>query len=289
MSFTDTSAPRLPSYFLCHGGGPWPYLQGPFREQLRGLETGLLDVPRQLPQRPRAVLVVSAHWITDDFAVSTAAAPGMVYDYAGFPPEMYRVRYPAPGAPALAERAAQLLEDQGWTVRRDAGRGMDHGVFSLMQTMYPQADMPVAMLSLRASFNADEHFRAGQALAALRDEGVLIIGSGMSCHEHGAGMAVASAGFDTWLRRQLLEADPAARRRALANWAGAPYARTVHPQEDHLLPLMVAAGAAEDEPASCVYGERLMGRITISSYRFGSPQERLPFDAIGAAPTEARP
>lgn len=285
MSASDTAGSRLPSYFLCHGGGPWTYMQGPFREQLRGLEAGLLDVPRQLPQRPRAVLVVSAHWVSDDFAVSTATEPGMVYDYFGFPPEFYRVRYPAPGAPALAKRAARLLEGQGWTVRRDAERGMDHGVFSLLHTMYPAADMPVAMMSLRASFDADEHFRAGQALAALRDEGVLIIGSGMSCHERGRGIAVAAAGFDTWLREQMLQAAPASRRHALAHWAGAPYARTVHPHEDHLLPLMVAAGAAENEAASCVYGERLMGHITVSSYRFGGPHERLPFDALGTATT----
>ncbi|PTT79595.1 dioxygenase [Pelomonas sp. HMWF004] len=288
MSATD-AGPALPSYFLCHGGGPWTSMQGPFREQLRGLEAGLMDVPHQLPRRPRAVLVVSAHWVTDDFTVSTAAAPGMVYDYAGFPPEMYQVRYPALGAPALAERAAQLLEGQGWTVRRDAERGMDHGVFTLLQTMYPEADLPVAMMSLRRSFDADEHFRAGQALAALREEGVLLIGSGMSCHERGPGIAVPSAGFDAWLRQQLLEAPPASRRRALAHWASAPYARSVHPHEDHLLPLMVAAGAAEQEPASCIYGERLMGRITVSSYRFGGRKERLRFDDLGTAASGDRP
>lgn len=262
------TAVRMPTFFLCHGGGPWPWMQGPLREMLRGLEQGLLTVPGQLPARPSAILVVSAHWEAAAFTVTSSATPGMVYDYSGFPPEMYRICYPSPGSPALASRVVDLLTAAGCPAAPDASHGYDHSTYSLLQTMYPQADIPVVQLSLHAELDPALHLRAGEALAPLRDENVLIIGSGMTCHERGPDMAVASPPFERWLSDVLHDHDPERRHQALRMWEHAPYARAVHPHEDHLLPLLVAVGAAQDDPATCIYRERLMGFITVSSYRF---------------------
>ena len=163
-----------------------------------------------------------------------------------------------------------LLSAAGCQAAPDASHGYDHSTYSVLQTIYPQADIPVVQLSLHASMDPALHLRAGAALAPLRDEGVLIIGSGMTCHERGPGMAVASPPFDEWLRDVVQDTDPTRRNQALQAWEQAPYARAVHPHEDHLLPLLVAAGAAQDDVATCIYSERLMGFISVSSYRFGA-------------------
>lgn len=261
---------RLPTYFLCHGGGPWPWLHGPLRQMLARLEQGLLAVPAQLPARPRAVLVVSSHWWEDTFTVTSSAAPGMVYDYSGFPEETYRIRYASPGSPALASRVVSLLRGAELPAQESPTQGYDHSAYSLMQPMFPAADVPLVQLSLQAGMDPGQHLAAGAALAPLRDEGVLIIGSGMSCHERGPEMAVASPAFDDWLNAAMLAPDPAQRHAALLDWERAPFARAVHPHEDHLLPLMVAAGAAPQDAAHNIYRDRLMGRIAVSSFRFGS-------------------
>lgn len=262
-------AQRMPTYFLCHGGGPWPWLQGHLRDMLRTLEHGLLDVPRQLAQRPQAILVVSAHWEAPVFTVTSSEAPGMVYDYVGFPRETYNISYPSPGSPSLAARVVQLLQQAGCAAAADPRYGYDHSTFSILQTMYPQADIPVVQMSLHASMDPALHLRAGAALAPLRDENVLIIGSGMTCHERGPEMAQASVPFEAWVRQAVMQESAALRHAALAQWESAPYARLVHPHEDHLLPLMVAAGAAQDDAATCIYRELLMGFIASSSFRFG--------------------
>src|SRR4051812_3148246 len=166
---------RMPTYFLSHGGGPWPYMTGPWRDRCALLEESLVDLAHTLPQRPKAVLVGSGHWEEPEFAVSSAEHPGMEYDYHGFPEEMYSIRYPAPGSPQLAERTRQLLVQGGWPARSDPKRGFDHGTFSLMKVLYPEADMPIVQLSLKTSLDPSEHFKAGQAIAPLRDEGVLIV------------------------------------------------------------------------------------------------------------------
>lgn len=261
-------ANRMPAFFLCHGGGPWPWLQGAMRRMFSGLERGLLAVPVQLPARPRAILVVSAHWEELAFTVTASAAPGMVYDYTGFPPETYAIQYPSPGSPALAEQVVVLLRTAGFDARASHTRGHDHGTYSVLQPMFPAADLPVVQLSLQTSLDPEEHLRAGAALASLRDQGILIIGSGMSCHERGPEMATASPPFDAWLQDAVTQSAPQ-RAEVLRGWEKAPFAREVHPREEHLLPLMVAAGAALDEPATRIYGERLMGHIAVSSYRFG--------------------
>jgi aromatic ring-opening dioxygenase catalytic subunit (LigB family) len=262
---------RLPTYFLSHGGGPWPWLEGPFRRQFDRLEASLAAVAREIG-KPRAVLVVSGHWEEDRPTVQSGAAPGMVYDYSGFPAHTYSIRYAAPGAPEVALRVKELLEGAGIAAALDPERGYDHGTFAPLQAMYPEADVPVLQLSLKHGYDPEEHLAIGRALAPLRDEGVLIVGSGLSFHNlrmFGPAAKAPSQAFDAWLDAALAAAT-AERSQRLREWSRAPAARLAHPQEDHLVPLMVAVGAAEQEPATRVYHEPdFMGGVTASSYRFG--------------------
>lgn len=267
---------RLPAYFLSHGGGPWPYMEGEFRHQFDRLEAAIKDIPRQLGVRPRAVLVISGHWEAESFAVSAHPQPPMIYDYDGFPEYTYQVHYRAPGSPQLAERVQAMLCAGGLPAGLDGARGFDHGTFSVLQPLFPAADIPVVQLSLHANMDPATHVKAGRLLAPLRDEGVLIIGSGMTYHNlprlDRRGQK-PSEQFDAWLLEALVKAPTAERIERLLHWTQAPAARFVHPREEHLLPLMVAVGAAEDEPATCVYHQPdLFGSITCSSYRFGAGQ-----------------
>jgi aromatic ring-opening dioxygenase catalytic subunit (LigB family) len=261
---------RMPVYFLSHGGGPWPFMQGPFREMFRALEGMLRDIPRQLPARPRAVLVISAHWEAARFTLSTATRPGTIHDYAGFPASMYRIAYPAPGAPDVAMAVAALLETAGLPVAFDSERGYDHGTYGVLAPIYPDADIPVLQMSLRLPLDEAEHLAMGQALAPLRDNGILIIGSGQSFHNltlRGAQAREASDLFDQWLRR-VVEAPAVDRNQALIAWTKAPAARIAHPHADHLIPLHVAAGAASDDAGVCIFRDRIAD-MAISAYRFG--------------------
>jgi aromatic ring-opening dioxygenase catalytic subunit (LigB family) len=259
----------MPVYFVSHGGGPWPWVEG-MREMFARTARELSALPAQLPQKPRAVLMISGHWEADGFSVSTAEQPPMEYDYFGFAPHTYTLRYPAPGSPALAARVQQLLGDAGLPCEGDAARGLDHGAFVPMHLMYPQADVPIVLLSLKASYDPAEHIRAGQALSALRDEGVLIMGSGLTYHDmRGFGSDAATAvaqTFEQFLARVV--ADPAHRRAQLLAWAQAPQARRAHPREDHLIPLMVAAGAAQDDPGRRLFLDHAL-KVDMGSYEFG--------------------
>jgi aromatic ring-opening dioxygenase catalytic subunit (LigB family) len=215
--------------------------------------------------------MISAHWEETAFTVMDAPAPGMLYDYGGFPPHTYDVVYPAPGDPALAERVVALIEAAGLPAARDSQRGFDHGAFCTLVPMFPQADVPVVQLSLKRGLDPAGHLALGRALAPLRDEGVLILGSGFSFHNlrlYGPSGREPSAAFDGWLQSVL--PSPAGRAERLLAWAQAPAARIAHPREEHLLPLMVAAGAAEGDAVSCNYHETdFMGGVTASSFRFG--------------------
>lgn len=264
----------LPTYFISHGGGPWPWMDGPFRRQHDRLEASLSGIVREIEGRPRAILVVSGHWEEERFTVQASGAPGMIYDYGGFPAHTYGIRYPSPGAPDVARRVQALLGAAAIPADLDTQRGFDHGAFVPLYAMYPAADVPVLQLSIKSGYDADEHLAAGRALAPLRDEGVLILASGLSYHNlrlFGPQAKAPSEAFDGWLDRSL--ALPAKERtRALQEWDRAPAARVAHPREDHFIPLLVAAGAAEGEAAERVYHERdFMGGVTASSYRFGLP------------------
>lgn len=263
---------RLPTLFLSHGGGPWPFMHGDYGAAHEGLRTALAAIPSSLPRQPDAVLLVSGHWEEAEHAVTGSVAPPLLYDYYGFPEHTYRVAYPAPGAPALARRAQTLLEQAGFTAHLDAARGLDHGAFVPLTVMYPQAEVPVVQLSLLASLDPESHLATGEALAPLRDEGVLVVGSGMSYHNlrlMGPAAHAPSQQFDAWLE-EALGAPPAERRRRLARWSEAPAARIAHPREEHLLPLHVALGAAGEESAVRIqHDTAFLGTMVVSSYRFG--------------------
>lgn len=262
---------RLPTYFISHGGGPWPWIPR-MRAMFANLEASLARMPQEIGVTPRAVLFVSGHWEAPAFRVMHAARPGMVYDYYNFPPETYEITYPAPGAPEIAERAAALIAEAGLPVALDDTQGFDHGTFVPAYAMYPQAEVPVFQVSLQAGYDPAAHLALGRALAPLRDEGVLIVGSGLSYHNlrlFGPEARIPSEAFDAWLHGVLAEA-PGPRTQALLNWEQAPQARVCHAQEDHLIPLHVALGAAEGEAATVTYHETgLFGGVTATSWRFG--------------------
>lgn len=262
---------RMPTYFISHGGGPWPWIPE-MRTALAKLEKSLAAMPGELPEPPKAVLMISGHWEAPEFRVMHAAQPPMVYDYYNFPPHTYEVTYPAPGAPELARRTAALISAAGLPTALDDTRGYDHGTFTPMKVIYPKADVPLFQVAIRQDYDPAAHLALGRALAPLRNEGVLIVGSGLSYHNlrmFGPQAKVPSTEFDTWLT-EALSLPPEARSQAMLDWEQAPSARIAHKEEDHLVPLWAALGAAESEPATRVYHEEgLYGGVTASSFRFG--------------------
>ncbi|RAK56310.1 dioxygenase [Phenylobacterium soli] len=261
----------LPTYFIPHGAGPCFFMEwgrGPagqwdrMADWLKGLVEGLSE-------RPKAILVVSGHWEADAFTVGSAARPPMIFDYYGFPAHTYELSFPAPGAPDLARRIRGLIAAAGLPAAEDAARGYDHGVFIPLLLATPKADIPVVQLSLRHDLDPEAHLALGRALKPLRDEGVLIVGSGMSWHNmRGFSPAFTdrSAAFDAWLESAMTE--PARRDAAIRGWAGAPFAREAHPREEHLAPLFVAAGAAEGEAGRLAFRDTVMD-VVVSGYEFG--------------------
>lgn len=235
-----------------------------------------MNLSRRLPARPSAILVVSGHWEQAQFTVSTAPWPSMVYDYSGFPAHTYSLQYPAPGSPPLAGRVKALLAAAGMACREDATRGFDHGTFIPLMLMFPQADIPVVTVSMKSTYDPEEHIRLGEALAPLRGEGVLIVGSGLSYHNmrgfrHAASTPVARA-FEAYLNEAVSHPSPSVRRRMLLDWEKAPCARQAHPMEDHLIPLMVAVGAAGHDRGGRIFVENVM-HVDMASYRFGELAE----------------
>lgn len=241
----NASSAMMPILFVAHGGGPLPLLNDPSHQQHRAF---LTTIASQLPL-PKAILLITAHWESHEVALASSQTPGMLYDYSGFPAESYRYKYPAPGAPELALQVQQLLQTQGLPCRLDEERGFDHGTFVPLMLMYPNADIPVLQMSLIRNLDAVAHLRVGEALAELRSQGVLIIGSGMSFHNLRALMsgdpstAELSAQFDEWLTA-VITAEPSQMLAKLAQWQQAPAALFAHPRAEHLLPLHVCAGAA---------------------------------------------
>jgi len=266
------TAHRLPTYFISHGGGPWPYMED-FRKKFHALEASLKSIPLEIGTVPKAVLVISGHWEEHQFTVMSSPQPPMVYDYSGFPEHTYHVQYSASGSPELAVRVRDLIEAAGMPAKLDGQRGFDHGTFTPLVIMYPNANVPVVQLSMKSGYDPSLHLAAGRALAPLRKEGTLIIGSGLSYHnlrQFGPGAKEVSKAFDAWLQDTLVGSDPTARTARLLEWTSAPAARQAHPREDHLIPLMVAVGAAESEKATVVYHEEtLLGGVTASSFRLG--------------------
>lgn len=240
---------KFPSVFINHGGGPLPLL---------GRQPALVENMKQvvaefLPQEdPKAIVVISAHWESDTIKITSAAHPQMYYDYYGFPPETYKFQYPAPGSPALAQRIQDLLGNNNLDSQLDETRGYDHGVFIPLMIMYPEANIPVVCVSLHGSLDSEINMQIGQSLAPLREEGILIIGSGYSFHDMKAFFnpsketVNASSDFNQWLKDTILGKD-SNYLEELKDWAKAPGGRICHPREEHLLPLLVAAAAGGND------------------------------------------
>lgn len=262
----------LPTLFVPHGGGPCFFMDphgGPPDPMWRPMQAYLAGLIASLPERPRAILMVSGHWETPELTVHVGERPSLLFDYHGFPEHTYRLHWDAPGAPDVARRAAALLRATGHAVNEEARRGWDHGIFVPMMVADPAAHIPLAQLSLRADLDPAAHIAIGEALAPLRDEGVLIVGSGMSFHNmraYGDPRATEpSALFDRWLTDAVATTGPE-REAALSGWREAPAGAYSHPREEHLIPLMVAAGAAAGPGEQVFGGEVLSTRV--SGYRF---------------------
>lgn len=263
----------LPAIYVPHGGGPCFFMNPdgrcdqvwwPMEDYLRGLIASL-------PERPKAILLVSGHWEEPHFTAHVGKRPGLLFDYYNFPPHTYELRWDAPGAPDVARRAAELLGSAGFPTGEEAERGWDHGVFIPMKVAVPGADIPLAQLSLRRDLDPLDHIRAGQALAPLRDEAVLIVGSGMSFHnlrERGPDVTPRADSWNKALTDAVTDPDPARRRDRVVHWANLPHARFAHPRAEHLLPLMVALGAGGEGPAVLDHNSHVFG-WSVSGYRFG--------------------
>ena len=253
-----------PVIYIPHGGGPMPLFGQPGHARLVSF---LEAIPADLG-KPEAILVVSAHWEAAQPTITGGAKPSLVYDYFGFPKEAYQVEYPASGAPELANRIHRLLKNRGITAVLDNNRGFDHGLFVPLKLMYPGATIPCVQLSLVQGLDPAEHIRIGKALAGLRAENILTVGSGFSFHNMKAFSFSDRAepdekndSFDQWLRDICTHPalTPEAREAKLAAWEQAEHARYCHPREEHLLPLHVCSGMA-GTPARVVFNDFILGK-----------------------------
>lgn len=263
---------RQPVVYLPHGGGPMTYVELGFpAAEIDALWAYWKQVGALPKTPPKAILSVSAHWETPVPTVMASPQPPMLYDYYGFPAAAYEIQWPAPGAPEVAERVRALLTAAGFETASDDQRGFDHGTFVPLGRSFPEAKIPTLQLSLKAGLNPAEHIAMGQALAPLRDEGVYIVGSGMSYHNMRGFRDPAANGdaerFDAWLKASVV-LDEAERNERLAGWERAPSARAVHPREEHLLPLMVVSGAAGRDRGEVAFNRPVIGKV-VSAVHFG--------------------
>ena len=259
----------LPTLFLSHGSPMRAVEPGPAGAAWKAIADAL--------PRPRAVLMVSAHWETGMPIVTASAKPDTIHDFGGFPDALYRIRYPAPGAPALAARTAELLKAAGITAGLDGCRGLDHGAWVPMMHMYPGHDVPVAQLAVQPGRGAAYHLAVGRAISPLADEGVLVIGSGHVTHNlrdwidsRGRREPLDyAAAFASWLHDTLARRDD----EALVAWRErAPGAARAHPTEEHFLPIFVAWGAAGRDATAARVHEGFDGpALVMDAYAFGAP------------------
>lgn len=264
---------KHPTVFVPHGAGPCFFMDWEPAGTWVRMEAWLRNLVDLTGPAPRALLVISAHWQADSFSVNTCLDHELLYDYHGFPEHTYRITWPARGDPALAAEVQQCLNAAGLEMSGDAQRGLDHGVFIPMKLAFPNANVPVVQLSLRSTLDPGEHLAAGEALQALRSQGVLIVGSGMSFHNMerllrgGTEADSDSVRFDAWLE-ETVGCPPEERKGRLLDWEQAPGGRASHPAEEHLIPLHVVAGAAGDDLGRKVFSDTVMGSVQ-SGYVFG--------------------
>lgn len=269
---TRTSA-RMPTWFIPHGGGPCFFMDWNPPDAWHAMADFLKRLASTLPRTPKAIVVVSAHWLAPQFTVTSGSQPELIYDYHGFPPHTYELQYPAAGAPALADQIVKTLNAAGIASAQNSQRGFDHGVFIPLKLIFPEAHIPVVQLSLHTSMDPAQHLAAGRALESLRDQDVLLIGSGMSFHNMRAygnpAFGPISDVFDAWLTHAV-ESNPPERDRLLTYWEQAPGARQCHPAraEEHLIPLLTVAGAASLGVGRKVFSDRVL-ETTLSAFSFG--------------------
>jgi 4,5-DOPA dioxygenase extradiol len=260
------TSPRLPTLFVSHGSPMLAIEDSPTARFLQSLGAAL--------PRPDAILVASAHFLADAPRLGAAVRPSTLHDFGNFPPALHAVQYPAPGAPALAARAVDLLGQAGIAAASVADRPLDHGIWVALRRMYPEADIPVVPLSIQPDAGAAAHARVGAALAALRSEGVLVIGSGGASHNlraldwrGGDGtLAPWVAQFVDWVAARLDAGDTA----ALLDWERqAPQAQRNHPTPEHFLPMFVALGAGAGDRAQRLNPRHEMGALALDAWQFG--------------------
>lgn len=262
---------RLPTLFVSHGGGPCFWTDWNPSHLFLGLREFLEKIPSRLSASPSAIVVVSAHWEEKIFTIQSTPKPRMIYDYFGFPPKTYELNYPSAGSPELALEISQLLSKNQIQHQLDAQRGYDHGVYVPLLIAFPEAQIPVLQISLRADLDPAAHFKLGQALKPLREQNVLILGSGFSYHNLRGipDRKGVSHVFDRWLSQTLCEMEPTERAERLMDWASAPQARLAHPREEHLVPLLVCAGAGETDACIQIYSENLPSwNVQMSCFEF---------------------
>ncbi len=257
--------------YIPHGGGPLPLLS---EEGYEHLNPFLREFSATIPE-PEAIVVISAHWEEPVVSITAHKNPPMLYDYSGFPPESYQLKYPAPGRPRLASRIQAMLATGGIEARLDYQRGFDHGLFVPLMLMYPAAKIPCIQISLSNSLDAAFHISLGRALAPLKKENLLILGSGFSFHNMRALMSKQDGVideknrlFEDWLSQTCSDPDLelSEREQRLKEWDRAPHARYCHPREAHLLPLHVCFGMARTS-ATTVFQNEVNGFIT-SAYQW---------------------
>jgi 4,5-DOPA dioxygenase extradiol len=258
--------PTFPALFISHGAPSIVLDPSPVRDFLLGLG--------QTYDRPRAILVVSAHHVARQPTVTSGETPETIYDFGGFPDELYQMTYPAPGDPVLAAEIASRLQAAGFAAAGDPARGFDHGAWVPLRLMYPDADIPVVQLSINMAETPEWHFRMGEALAPLRDEGVLIIGSGNLTHNlrkvFSGAFKIDSPPpewvtvFADWMNRHLVDHDTAGVLQAVNT---APHGHDNHPTMDHILPLFVAMGAGGGS-ATRLHDSTTYGVLAMDAYAF---------------------
>lgn len=255
-----------PVLFIPHGGGPLPLLGDRHHESMVRF---LQEITPEFG-KPSSILVISAHWEENTATITSGDSPSLIYDYYGFPDESYEIQYPAPGAPGLADKIHDLLTESNIESTMNDQRGFDHGLFVPLKLMYPLANIPCVQLSLLKSLDPEEHIRIGRALSALRNENILILGSGFSFHNLRAMMTGQSGqndekneAFERWLVETCtdIKMNESERTERLSEWEQAPFARYCHPREEHLLPLHVCYGIGQ-KPAKLVFNDYMLGKKT---------------------------
>ncbi|MDF1763979.1 MAG: class III extradiol ring-cleavage dioxygenase [Oleibacter sp.] len=258
-----------PAIFIPHGGGPCFFMDWNPADTWDDMAAMLRSIPSRLPQKPDAILIVSAHWEESVITFASGVSPRLEYDYYGFPEHTYQLQYDAQGTPELADRAAQLLRNAGIDARTDDNAPWDHGVFIPLKVAFPDADIPILAMSMKKGLDPAEHVAIGQALAPLREQNVLMIGSGLSYHNlktffsPSQTESLAAGEFDDWLCAAVTQTE-IPRTQQLQQWQTAPYARQVHPREEHLMPLMVMAGAGGDIRGDVFYRDAIFGKAVMA-------------------------